>query len=249
MVFTLTLPSNGSPTQYPNNTVTTFKNKLSETIDLRGPGKYEVGLSEIQFPTFVANVNNCWVYVEKERAECDKVHFANGFYKDSDEFFEILARNLSIAGCDCTVDRNKFSGLVSITILNRVTLHMSINLTRLLGFDITSLNNDSDAAKTFTSGQASDLFRGLSHFYVYSNLGTDVALGHVQAPLLRVVNSNIHNAPTAQCLSFTKINYVPLSLRNIDSVLVYLRLQDGSPVPFMSGTCIVTLLIRRVLTL
>ncbi|KAK7484179.1 hypothetical protein BaRGS_00024549 [Batillaria attramentaria] len=48
--FYLTLSSNASERFYPDNTLTHFFNKLPETIDLRHPRDWEVGLAECWYP-------------------------------------------------------------------------------------------------------------------------------------------------------------------------------------------------------
>ncbi|KAK7457990.1 hypothetical protein BaRGS_00039135 [Batillaria attramentaria] len=48
--FYLTLSSNASERFYPDNTLTHFFNKLPETIDLRHPRDWEVGLAECRYP-------------------------------------------------------------------------------------------------------------------------------------------------------------------------------------------------------
>ena len=64
-MITLTLLSTASPNDYPNNTVSTFKTKLQEPVSLPRHGEYEVGIAEIQFPTLIANVRDCWIKVDR----------------------------------------------------------------------------------------------------------------------------------------------------------------------------------------
>jgi len=52
--FYVTLPSNSSMDYYPNNTVARFTTKPNSLIELEGD--WEVGLTEISFPSFVENV-------------------------------------------------------------------------------------------------------------------------------------------------------------------------------------------------
>ena len=52
--FYLTLPSNSSMDYYADNTVARYTTKLTNTVELEG--EWEVGLTEISFPSEVENV-------------------------------------------------------------------------------------------------------------------------------------------------------------------------------------------------
>lgn len=54
--FYIHLPSDSSLNVYPDNTIAKYSTKLAKTIDL--DGQYEVGLSEIIYPTDYYNVDN-----------------------------------------------------------------------------------------------------------------------------------------------------------------------------------------------
>ena len=59
--FYLTLPSDGSIDVYPDNTLSTFTNRLVQPVDLT-EGEWEVGLMEMMFPTALDNIdkNEAW---------------------------------------------------------------------------------------------------------------------------------------------------------------------------------------------
>jgi hypothetical protein len=52
MSFYLTLPSNSSMQYFPNNTLSNYITKLSNTVELNG--KYVIGLLEIMYPICIA---------------------------------------------------------------------------------------------------------------------------------------------------------------------------------------------------
>ena len=251
-MITLTLPSTASPNDYPNNTVSTFRTKLQEPVSLPRHGEYEVGIAEIQFPTLIANVRDCWIKVDRgkefgERFYGEKQPLEDGFYSNSDHLMTAIHNRFATLNLlsELKVKINEFSRIVTFHVMVPMVLQISRNLAYILGFDNTIIEHNSHQRTDYKGQQAFDLFRGLEHIYVYSDLVTNVALGHTQAPLLRVVNTNMSSDPTHRCISFTRINWLPLSVRHFDRVLIYLRLTSGEPVPFMSGSCIVTLHIRR----
>ena len=53
--FYITLPADGSADVYPNNTLSTFTNRLVQPVDL-SDGEWEVGLMEMMFPTNLDNI-------------------------------------------------------------------------------------------------------------------------------------------------------------------------------------------------
>ena len=54
--FYMTLPADGSADVYPNNTLSTFTNRLVQPVDL-SEGEWEVGLMEMMFPTTLDNIS------------------------------------------------------------------------------------------------------------------------------------------------------------------------------------------------
>ena len=61
-MFYLTLPSNSSMTTFPDNTVANFRVKLPQALDMSG--RWEVGLTEIQYPHSWCNVGENTHFVE-----------------------------------------------------------------------------------------------------------------------------------------------------------------------------------------
>jgi hypothetical protein len=244
-LFSLTLPSNASPDTHPNNTVATFKTLLAEPINLTGAGEYEVGLSEIQHPTLIRNVSDCWITLSKFGVESAKHYLEDGLYTDDAQFIKKLVECIKKSTTKCNLIVGEHNRLVQVWIFEKGTLQMSRNLADILGFDNVELINSSADRMSFGGQQPFDLNRGFDHIFIYCNLCSDIPLGHTKAPLLRCVKSNIASAPKPQCTTFSKINFTPMSVRNFDSVLVYLRLSNGQPVPFMAGSSVLTLVIRR----
>ena len=245
-MITLTLPSNASPERYPDNTVATFKTDLSEPINLQGSGEYEIGLAEIQHPTVIRNINDCWLSIELNNTYIPRRYMSSGLYTDERHFFGELTKAINQSASEAvTLVYGPESRRVSLALKPQTRLFISRNLADILGFDKASFSNLTSDPRVFTSEQAYDLFRGLDQIFVYCDLCSNVILGHTSVPLLRCIRSNVSNAPKPQCTTFNRINFVPMSVRNFNSVLVYLRLGDGRAVPFMSGTCVATLIIRR----
>ena len=66
--FTITLVSSASMNIFNNNSLASFKNLLSENIDLQG--EWRVALTEITFPTHINNVTDTkLVYYKKDKVK------------------------------------------------------------------------------------------------------------------------------------------------------------------------------------
>ena len=66
--FTITLVSSASMNIFNNNSLASFKNILSENIDLQG--EWRVALTEITFPTHINNVTDTkLVYYKKDKVK------------------------------------------------------------------------------------------------------------------------------------------------------------------------------------
>jgi len=79
--FYMTLPSNSSMDCYPDNSVARFTTKLNGVIELEGD--WEVGLTEISFPSDVENVLDgqcyCTIHIEDRffrKITLDAKHYA-----------------------------------------------------------------------------------------------------------------------------------------------------------------------------
>ena len=90
--FYLTLPSNSSISQYPDNHGGQFYTKLPQSIDLSAMG-YEVGLAEIQYSNTYANVktDQAWLIYEADKYKgMQLVHIPEGLYASAESLIESL---------------------------------------------------------------------------------------------------------------------------------------------------------------
>ena len=79
--FYLVLPSNSSLEYFPQNSIASYTTKLAQSLDLQG--RWELGLSEIQFKNSWINVQNGqhWIYFRggaHEMVNADKIPI--GYY-------------------------------------------------------------------------------------------------------------------------------------------------------------------------
>ncbi|GFT35622.1 uncharacterized protein TNCV_1289471 [Trichonephila clavipes] len=80
-------------------------------------------------------------------------------------------------------------------------------------------------------------------FYVYSDIVQPVVVGHVEAPLLRVVriSGDDGDAVSAQ---YDRPHYVPVIRQSLHTIEIEIRLNSGDLLPFERGKVIVVLHFR-----
>ena len=92
----------------------------------------------------------------------------------------------------------------------------------------------------------SDLNACVHSMYIYSNIAAPRVVGDSLVPLLRVTAVHgTHNEYVME--SFYHLQYVPVILRNFQTIEIDLRNNIGQPMPFHSGEAIITLHFRKAL--
>ena len=90
--FYLTLPSNSSMSQYPDNHGGHFYTKLPQSLDL-STIDYEVGLAEIQYSNTFSNVrhNEAWfIFKSGEDHSTETVYVPQGLYESNEVLIDSL---------------------------------------------------------------------------------------------------------------------------------------------------------------
>lgn len=79
----ITLPSDASRADYPDNDQHTFTVNLDNAVNLAVASEYEIGLSEIHLSTLIANVRQRWIRIDpgSERQHGLKLYVAEGYCK------------------------------------------------------------------------------------------------------------------------------------------------------------------------
>jgi len=249
--FYVTLPSNSSMDYYPNITVGRFTTKLNSLIELEGD--WEVGLTEISFPSFVENMveGHCYYNINiNDRFLCRTTLEPKHYLRVGDVLRDLNEQQLIATSLQ---DRNKpplvgFSMSSSNVKLNFyragdtcASVDFSNDLARLLGFEPYK-RHMSDGV---TGKRTPNIMPNIRPVYVYYDILEHVPVGDTKAPLLRIVDKpsslggNVHRIlnPTL---------YVPLQKRCFDTVEINMMTDTGVVVPFINGKSFVVLEFRRV---
>lgn len=243
--FYVTLPSDSSVTYFPNNTIAHYTTKLAKS--LRFDGDYEVGLCELIYTNSWNNFNP-----KNMKIECRKIDrnipdgslvFESAQYADVHSLLLSLNAQMQEHHIIVSLTYDSVKQLISMECRNEINhvIHISDEFQKYFGFDIHGPYSDG----LYTAKRKFDMNAGLGLMYIYSDIASYSAVGDVQAPLMRVCNSEgSHNEVVRVC--YTHPHYLPVSRRHIDTIDIYITDQLGCPYPFETGTSIVTLHFRRI---
>ena len=145
--FYLTAPSNASFRIYPDNTQSTFKIRTAKAIDL---SRYEVALTEIQYPKSWLNITECTFEVHRSNNDRQAGRLLEGRYVSVEQLVEAIQRQLSTLKLanSVTVYWDKIRMKTSVAIRSPDTrLLVSPQLGRILGFEVVEFTTGVTASK------------------------------------------------------------------------------------------------------
>lgn len=109
-----------------------------------------------------------------------------------------------------------------------IQVTMDDTLMDILGFDQnTFISNSITKASAPMS-----LTRRINYFQIYSNVGIDMRIGDVEAPLLTMIPFNPKYCNTLSERTFKKVNYIPLKSNYISHIDISIYDDAGVLVPF-----------------
>ena len=256
--FYVTLPSDGSMDVFQENTVTNYRTKLAQPVELSG--EWEVGLVEIQYPHSWLNVRegeNTLVYYmvdEKDEGsgrEYEIVKISAGHYKDVLHLLKSLNEAASIRYPSLFKQHDMFA-YDSIT--KRVTMVLP------------PMAQNSTTMKTYLTGplaeklgwgvkgaiygswvqapRPADPNLGFHSLYVYGDVVQHRPVGGQKVPLLRIVKIEGQDGDIVDHPILTP-HYIPLARKRFETIEIDIRNDLGEPVPFVQGRVIVTLHFRQ----
>jgi len=188
--FYLTLPSNSSMDYYPDNTVVRYTTKLTNTVEVEG--EWEVGLTEIYFPSQVENVieGYCYYDIYYDDRFLRRITMSGKHYKRMRRLIENLHKEqreqMPLDDHEPLLAQFVYQeGRIRMNLHTRFVVQFSPDLAHLLGFepDVTYRRNIPVAKQI-------PIMIGHAHSaYVYCDLLEHVAVGDTKAPLLRIVDN------------------------------------------------------------
>ena len=252
----ITLPSNASMDQYPDNTQTDFITNLSTPIICEG--KFEVALLEITFrqsiKTFIGTmmikeIGNLSQFVTADLYLHEGEHVENFLSRlnyelnriidnllRNNEFLEKLYKKTSFKNYFGYKDSRVY---ISDKLPN-VVLYFSGLITKIFKFDF-DFNFRFNSGTTPEKGDILFFYpsnvpiRTLDEIFVYTNIIKNQYVGDTLAPLLRGVGNRGGNSDTTT-VEFINPLYVELNKTEIRNIHIYLRDSKGNKIPFSDLT-------------
>ena len=219
--FEVYLVSNGSMELYPNNTLSSFTNRLSEPLDLKG--NWKVALTSISIPSTVKNVTTTkfvgYNYDKENKVIYKDIYdFQSGIYPSVEDLLIALQKQ-SLTKVMRKTHVNPADGKLSLQLkANEAFMFYDAEIPNILGLDYTEkffnhvfkyighdnidkldstiLNHslegtDEDDTITITGQHPVDITYDINHVFVYINIIEYQHVADTKAPLLRVFNRGV----------------------------------------------------------
>jgi hypothetical protein len=123
-------------------------------------------------------------------------------------------------------------------------MFMGEKLRYMLGFELNDFSQLTSGGSLIKAKYPVDLRAGLDALYIYCDLVTNQVVGHVLAPLLRVVAVEGHHDDIIS-KTYTTPHYLPVVKREFDTVEINIKDDRNAPVRFLYGKTIVKLHFRK----
>ena len=199
-----------------------------------------MGLSEIQYPHMWYNVRHAWFTASDGDGQviCT-VRLADGYYSTPAKLVKELNRMATEQMCHKEIEfvYESITQKVWIKLDRTYTVTLSPNL-QLLGFDRNILS------ETEQGSQIVDMAQGFHNLYIYTSIVEPRVVGDSLVPLLRIVPVHGVNGEMV-AVTYENIHYLPIQVKNFQTIDVYIRDDAGHPVSFERGKVVVTLHLRR----
>ena len=247
--FYLTLPSNSSMNQYPDNHAGHYYSKLAQPIDLSGKS-YEIGLAEIQYPNSYTNLKQNeagFVFQHNTSEGGNLIVIPEGLYSNTESLVNTM--NTLIKQYETPTPRKGIrSKFFYDQSTRKVTLKLynkehRIHLNQFLG-DLLSLpKNEMVGPKRVVSKNVVNIHPDTSSMYIYCDLVSHRPVGDMMVPLLRVIPRTGSEKEVVYQI-FEKPHYIPLAKRRFDTIEVLLNTDSGKTPSFSCGKSVITVHIR-----
>ena len=241
--FSITLVSSASMNIFIDNSLASFKNLLSEDIDLQG--EWRVALSEITFPTHFNNVTDTKiVYYKKDKVRAslkvakdkisrpydgEKIELTKGEYGEIEKLFNEINRKVDLDNFTYSIDP--------------ITKHLSIWMHYWEGITFESPQIPSSLGfKGIRDGtgyhigykESSHIHSTLTSQNFISDYPVDISTGTQMMFIYLDIIYVCRIEPNHRKV-FSNLDYKKLLVNDIQSIAVNLRTETGRLVPFAGG--------------
>jgi hypothetical protein len=207
---------------------------------------WEIGLAEIQYPHSWYNVKNkeAWLKVHfYKESELQKhlVLLPDGYYSSAKRIIKAVDGKKHRTELKNKFDMNfsEINDQINMKVKKDYQVIISPLIQSMLGFRQAIF-----PAAEYVSDWVADVKKGLNSLYVYCPLVELRMVGNSQVPLLSIVPVEGRDGEMITRV-FDPIQYCPLLQRRFQTVVIDIRDDTGSIVPFERGRVVVTLHCRK----
>ena len=248
---------------FPDNTTTCFTTHLCREIKLRG--EWYVGLAEIHVPCTVVHLQESDANFTFKLGQANSKpsvknglrYFPHGLYQSIEQLATEINKIPEVQDHQRVEPMENKKGYYCLrrTCDCKEPHYTTFNqkLCRIFGFeDLIRRQTGAFATSTrlaFLEGnRPACLVRAIpDQLYVYTDICETYPVGDTRAALLRIVSfdSAKHTFGTTLVKQFAPIHYIPVLHQNFQSIVIDIRDQHGTRIPFEYGTLTVTLHFKR----
>jgi len=242
MSFYVTLPSNSSQADFPENSLTHYTTRLKNPLRLNG--NYEVALAQILFP-------KNWNYREDSRIRIlspageHVVTIKFVVWETLDELINTFNKNTvnTKTGIEMKYDIN--TSRIFLVVSPECKLIFDNGINTFFGFNKTVLEGTNKNYVFYSDEVVNSELNLIHSLYVYLDICKYQLVGDTEAPLLQVVSTNSVTDNYVEQI-FDSPHYVPIARNNLETIEVDIRSDAGKPIQFHSGKVIVKLHFRKI---
>ena len=257
--FYVTLSSNDGGAYYESNTLTHFRNKLPETIDLQDKD-WEVGMAECILPFNWYHISNgdgrifATKHVYKDGiavvAERNNAKMPQGRYRNAKIFVDMFKTQLDKfrLGDGFPVSFDVRTKKAKLVVPQVSSLLLTRRMMAILDFDekADTVEKHFDGRFELKTGEYEsqggvDLAGGLHTLWIYSDIIEHHIVAEKKLPLLRILTTEDKTSVEYKHVTFEDIHYFPVRQTLFQSIEIDIRDSQGFPVPFEAGQAVVTL--------
>ena len=273
--FTIDSISNASMEIFSENTMASFRNQLSQPIQLQGD--WQLALTSLSFPSNINNVNSGEIVAyTNSRTETDESRnqsgqnrkIRTGIYSNWENLVTEIVRLANLKQFDRRFD--KFKQKLTLTIGKNEGLSFQDNeIPSILGSKGTPdpshsgfvhigykknvENGNPNAPNRHLANFPVDITCGSKLIFVYIDIIEHQHVGDSRAPVLKIIeserrlrNGSLITVTPVHHKTFTNLDYKHLLSNNIQNIKIELRNETGKLLPFTGiGKVVVSLKFQR----
>ena len=240
MSIYVTLPSNSSKTDFPDNTLTHFRTTLKNPLRLNG--NYEVALAQILFPKNWKYRPDGRILVETPDGVIEVIVEFN-VWESLNHLLTQLTTKMLLYGISAEFKYDQNTSKIFISVPPEISLLLTDGINNIFGFNDIKLDS-ADKNIFFSDVPINFNLNNINSVYVYSDICEFQLVGDTEAPLLQVVSTNNSIENYVEKI-FDSPHYIPLARNNLETIEIDIRCDLGKPIQFQSGKVVVKLHFRK----